>query len=223
MICFPSSFRPHVLGVALCVLLAACSPSTSSDEHASPVDDHESDSATAAWMAEGLWIRPALENRSTGIFGRMPLAVEVDTLVHVEAGWAGRVEMHQGVVTPDGLVGMRRMPFIPGADGAIDMAPRGSHLMVFELERAIAEGDTVSITATFSSGTAQTYEAIGASPTSPVRAPAARPAARTRTTQAPVEPAPEMPLEPEHAPEAPPSEEPAESSELPLSGSLLAS
>ena len=223
MICFPSSFYARALGAVLCVLLAACSPGTSSDEHATHAETYEGDPRTAEWMSDGLWIRPALENRSTGIFGRMPTALDVDTLVHVEAGWAGRVEIHQGVVTPEGLVGMRRIPFIPGSGGAIDMAPRGSHLMVFELERAISEGDTVSITATFSSGTAQTYEAIGVSPTSPARAPVARSASRARTTQAPTEPAPEMPLEPEEGPEASPSEEPAESTELPLSGSLLAS
>jgi copper(I)-binding protein len=78
----------------------------------------------------------------------------------VDASIAAVVELHE--TTMDGDV-MRMQPVEGGilvpAGGSVELKPRGLHIMLMGVQATLNEGDTVSLTLTFESGTTLTVDA----------------------------------------------------------------
>ena len=65
---------------------------------------------------------------------------------------AGKVEIHRSE-QQDGMWRMRRLADLPiPAGGSTTLAPGGAHLMLFRMEHALREGDTLPLTLEFDNG-----------------------------------------------------------------------
>ena len=74
------------------------------------------------------------------------------TLVEARSEMVGRIELHRSI-QEDGMWRMRRVPdLLVPAGGEVKMAPGGIHLMLFELERSLREGETMPLTLEFDTG-----------------------------------------------------------------------
>jgi hypothetical protein len=81
---------------------------------------------------------------------------EEDTLLAVLTGSAGRAEIHDQV--PNGeMMHMRSREYVVvPANGVVVFAPGGLHVMLMELVRPVAAGDTLVVDFHFASGSTRT-------------------------------------------------------------------
>ncbi len=84
-----------------------------------------------------------------------------DRLLSATTDAAGVVEIHMTQVDEQGVMRMR--PLAEGleipANGSVALEPGGYHIMLMDLQRALAAGDTVELTLQFESGKAITVSA----------------------------------------------------------------
>jgi protein SCO1/2 len=104
------------------------------------------------------WVREAMPQASTNA-GYMTLvnsgAGDV-TLVDVESDAFGRVEIHE-MGNEHGLMKMRAIDeLVIPANGRVELAPGGKHLMMHEATEALTSGKQVDVTLKFASGETQT-------------------------------------------------------------------
>ncbi len=74
------------------------------------------------------------------------------TLLSAATPLAGKVEIHESL-QQDGRWRMRRLADLPiPAGGTATLAPGGAHLMMFDMQQPLREGDTLPLTLEFDSG-----------------------------------------------------------------------
>lgn len=135
--------------VAMLTLVSACAPAASSGD---PV------TVTDAWVrtTDG-----AADATATGAFMTLANSTGADISVkRVTSPAAGRVELHE-VVTLDGKQVMREAEggLVIPAKGELKLAPGGQHIMLMDLHAAVAAGDEITLTLTFSDDTTVTVVA----------------------------------------------------------------
>jgi copper(I)-binding protein len=99
---------------------------------------------------ENAWSRAAPQGRSTAVYLTIKAAAgEADQLSGVRADLADRAELHQSR-EENGVARMRPVASIPIEPGtSVTLAPGGYHVMLTGLHRALAVGETFSLTCTF--------------------------------------------------------------------------
>lgn len=117
----------------------------------------QADAATAGTLAiEDAWTRATAEGAKVGA-GYLTIrntGTAPDTLVAVEAPFAGRGEIHEMSLTDDGVMRMRALAAgveIP-AGGSVTLKPGGMHLMFLDLKEPLVAGASVPVKLTFKSG-----------------------------------------------------------------------
>jgi periplasmic copper chaperone A len=103
-------------------------------------------------VSEG-WARPTIgEGRATAAYFSVTNTGEMDdTLVAARTANAKSVELHQTVMTSDGVMQMRPvkggLPIPVGA--TLKLSPGGAHVMIMGLDQALAAGDELAMTLEF--------------------------------------------------------------------------
>lgn len=103
---------------------------------------------------DNAWARPGSENGVSAIY--MTLlngSSEADSVVSISSPVAGMVEIHETYEREEGMMGMRTAEnvTIPARDALI-FKPGGIHVMLMQLNREIALGDSVEFTIGFANG-----------------------------------------------------------------------
>jgi len=116
---------------------------------------------TVAITVDEAWVRPALASGNTAAYMRITNHTDIPiTLTSISADFAGIVQIHQTVVENDIAHtqhlenGMRI-----GAGETLNLQPGGYHVMMMNVQQALNEGETVSISLTFDNGETMTVEA----------------------------------------------------------------
>ena len=83
-----------------------------------------------------------------------------DTLVAARTDVAGRVEIHETTETADGLRAMEPVDGVAVAPGGtVALEPGGLHVMLLDLQRDLAEGETLAVDLDFAGGQTLTVSA----------------------------------------------------------------
>ena len=107
------------------------------------------------------WVRESTATRtvSSGYLTIDNRAALDLTLVGVAVEGAGRAELH--TVSQDGDAVMRRVEsFTIPARSAVDLAPGGTHLMLFDVNPPLVAGDAAMMTLTFDNNLRETVRAV---------------------------------------------------------------
>lgn len=109
---------------------------------------------------EGTWARPASEGRmSAAYFLITNFENEADTLISVHSDVAQLVEIHESYELEGGMMGMREVPELEiPAQSTIRLEQGGLHIMLIQVTRTLADGDTFELTLNFSGSGEQTIE-----------------------------------------------------------------
>lgn len=109
---------------------------------------------------EGAWARPASEGRmSAAYFLISNFAEEADTLISVESDVAQLVEIHESYEQEEGMMGMREVPKVEiPAQSTVRFQQGGLHIMLIQVTRTLADGDTFELTLNFSNSGEQIIE-----------------------------------------------------------------
>lgn len=125
--------------IAAAFALAACTPPAEPEAPAGRLEIRE------AWAAP----TPGGVNVSAGYLIIVNGAGEADRLVAASSARAGRVEVHEMLMTGD-VMQMRPAAAVDIAPGAeVALAPGGMHLMFYEIATPFTEGEEVPVTLTF--------------------------------------------------------------------------
>ncbi len=105
---------------------------------------------TAKPQVSGGWVRlPPVATRPAAGYLTLKGSAQADTLVKVDAPFAGRVELH-AMKSEGGVMKMFRQDKIDvPANGTVTLAPGGMHLMFFDLKNPPAAGSKATVTLTF--------------------------------------------------------------------------
>src|SRR6056297_63504 len=109
---------------------------------------------------EGAWARPASEGRmSAAYFLITNFEESEDALVGVESDVAQLVEVHESYEREEGMMGMREVPEVElPAQSTVRFEQGGLHIMLIQVTRTLADGDTFELTLNFSNSESQTIE-----------------------------------------------------------------
>ena len=109
---------------------------------------------------EGAWARPASEGRmSAAYFLITNFEESEDALVGVESDVAQLVEVHESYEREEGMMGMREVPEVElPAQSTVRFEQGGLHIMLIQVTRTLADGDTFELTLNFSNSEPQTIE-----------------------------------------------------------------
>ncbi len=133
------SFAPKLLSAAFVLLAAGAS---AQEYSVGKIRVHQPFSTpTPPGAMIGAAYFSHLENRGT----------EPDKLLRASTPASARVELHFGEIGADGVMRMRELEDLPLAPGAsLEMKPGGgNHLMLMQLKKPLAEGDTFPLTLEF--------------------------------------------------------------------------
>lgn len=140
------SFRLIACGVAA-LGLAACEQ---------PAPDATPDATTGTAGTQGpltvsdAYAPPAPAGGTGGLFFTITGGAEADTLRSVAFTGAERAELHETYDAGGGMRGMRPVAGVPvAARGETALAPGSAHVMLMNLARPLAPGDTLRAEATF--------------------------------------------------------------------------
>lgn len=124
----------------MAVALAACAPTA------------QPDGARGVVVADA-WARLADSGATSGAYLSLRNADTVAAkLVGATSAWARATEVHE-TMQHDGMAHMQARPSITIAAGdSLVMQPGGLHIMLIDLARAIAVGDSVPLTLRFATG-----------------------------------------------------------------------
>lgn len=111
-------------------------------------------------QVEDAWARPASEGRmSAAYFLITNFESEPDTLLSVESDVAEMVEVHESYETENNMMGMREVTGLElPAQSTIRFQQGGLHVMLIQVTRTLAEGDTFELTLNFALSEPQTVE-----------------------------------------------------------------
>lgn len=151
-----------VLTGVLALALAGCggkaatenpAPSTGGPAAEQPAAPAE---AAASVAVEGAWARPAKADAAMGATSAVYFTLHNagtadDALVGAKAeAVAGKAEVHETVMDASGAMKMQPAPKVAvPAGGAVEFKPGGLHVMLMDLKKDLAEGDTFQVTLTF--------------------------------------------------------------------------
>jgi copper(I)-binding protein len=109
---------------------------------------------------EGAWARPASEGRMSAAYFLITNFEESDNaLIGVESDVAQLVEVHESYEREEGMMGMREVPEVTlPAQSTIRFEQGGLHIMLIQVTRTLADGDTFDLTLNFSNSESQTIE-----------------------------------------------------------------
>jgi copper(I)-binding protein len=125
--------------IAAAFALVACTPAAETEAPEGLLEIRD------AWAAP----TPGGVNVSAGYLTIVNATGEPDRLVSASSPRAGRVEVHEMVMTGD-VMQMRPAAAIEIAPSAeVALAPGGMHLMFYEIATPFAEGEEVPVTLTF--------------------------------------------------------------------------
>lgn len=97
-------------------------------------------------------VRPAASGgTSAAYFSYTNSLNKADTIIAVQADFAGIAQIHESYETEDGMMGMREQKELivqPGEE--IQFKQGGLHVMLMQLNRELAAGDSVTISLRFS-------------------------------------------------------------------------
>lgn len=104
------------------------------------------------------WVRPAVAGQS-GTGGYLTVeASEAVTLTGLRSSVAAEAELHEMRMEGD-VMQMRAVASLPiPAGGVLKLAPRGQHLMLMGLKRALPVGDQVPLTLLFKTAKGKRFE-----------------------------------------------------------------
>ncbi len=127
--------------VAAALVGAACAPKDAPAVLANPLDAREA------------WARPADSGAMSAVYFTLGNSGNVaDTLTGVESTIAERTEMHVST-QHSGTMHMSPVTSLPvPADDSVMFRPLGAHVMLTNLQRPLAPGDSLTITLRFQSG-----------------------------------------------------------------------
>jgi periplasmic copper chaperone A len=110
--------------------------------------------AQAPLSASGAWVREPVPGRTvTAAFVVIENAGAADLqIVGATCDAAGIVEMHEMVRSGDMMKMAPVKSIAVPAKGKVELKPGGLHLMLFELNKPLKEGDTVNLTLTTDTG-----------------------------------------------------------------------
>ena len=96
-------------------------------------------------------VRPAASGGTTAAYFTYTNSLsEPDTLLAVGSGIAALTQVHETYETEDGMMGMREKKAIAVQPGETLMFKQGGlHVMFIQLEKELAEGDSVALTLQF--------------------------------------------------------------------------
>ena len=102
---------------------------------------------------------PVPGNSTTAAYATLENTVPSEVqVVSVSADVAGAVELHSMVRTGDMMkMSLEKYVAVP-ANGTVALEPGGLHLMLFQLERTLKDGESVRLT--FTTGTGDTVHAL---------------------------------------------------------------
>ncbi|MDT7857820.1 copper chaperone PCu(A)C [Rubrivirga sp. S365] len=108
----------------------------------------------ASLAAADAYVRAAPAGGVSAVFFRLENGTATpDTLVAARTDAASRVQVHETTESADGLRGMREADRVAvPAGGAVAFEPGGLHVMLLDLRRGLAEGDTVDLALDFAEG-----------------------------------------------------------------------
>lgn len=106
-----------------------------------------------ALEARSAWARPADSGATSAVYFTLGNAGSTsDTLIGVASDVAARTEMHISTER-DGTMRMSHVTSLPvPADDSVSFRPLGAHVMLMDLRRPLAPGDTLHVTLRFQSG-----------------------------------------------------------------------
>lgn len=131
----------NLLGLLLAAVVgAACAPKDAAPD-------------ATALEARDAWARPADSGAMSAVYFTLGNAGNVaDTLVGVASAVAERTEMHIST-QHGGTMRMSQVTSLPvPADDSVSFRPLGAHVMLMNLRRPLAPGDTLSVALSFQSG-----------------------------------------------------------------------
>lgn len=152
-----------VLTGVLALALAGCggraateNPAPSTGNPAAEQPAAPAAEAAASVTVEGAWARPAKTDAAMGATSAIYFTLHNagtadDALVGAKAeAVAGKTEVHETVMDASGAMKMQPAPRVAvPAGGAVEFKPGGLHVMLMDLKKDLAEGDTFQVTLTF--------------------------------------------------------------------------
>ncbi len=139
--------RPGRLALALALALAGCGKSESEVDR--PVADSSLETKPGLAISGGELVLPAVKGHpGAAYFTLANNGTKPVNLAAVTISGAGKTEMHQ---TTGGTMGPLSQAEI-AAGASLAFARGGNHVMVFNLDPALAAGGTVEMTLTFADG-----------------------------------------------------------------------
>ena len=146
----PPTGRTAPLLAALALLAAGCTdaPEPSATAEVTPAPP------VTAVAALDAYARAAPAGGVSAVFFRLENGTAApDTLVAARTDAASRVEIHETTEGADGLRGMEPVDGVAvPAGGVAALEPGGLHVMLLDLRRDLAEGDTVMVDLEFAGG-----------------------------------------------------------------------
>ena len=140
-----SIFYPlSILGILF--ILSACGQNSSNDSGTTP----------AMVQGEGIdiedaWARPGMEGRMSAAYFLITNYTDAaDTLVSIETEAADAAEVHESYEREEGMMGMREITELElPSQSTVRFEQGGLHVMLIQLNRQYAEGDSLSLTLNF--------------------------------------------------------------------------
>ncbi|MGO1737000.1 MAG: copper chaperone PCu(A)C [Leucobacter sp.] len=149
-------------GVAL-LALTGCSTADTGGTSTQQEEPAAQTQAADAVTMEDAWVKAAEPGDMTAAFGTLENTSDADvTVVAVESSASQMMELHETVADDSGQMVMREVEggFTIPANDHLHLEPGGNHLMLMELPEAIAAGEEVTFTLTFSDGSTLEFTAV---------------------------------------------------------------
>ena len=144
-------------------LIACGTPAT--ENTAAPEDNAAASDASATPTVTNAWIRlPAVPGRPAAAYFTLNGGAADDAVVSVTTPAAQRTELHESM-EHGGVMSMDAIENVPlGTGAAMDFAPGGKHVMLFDMPGDLAVGGTTDLTVTFRDAPAVTVPATLVAP-----------------------------------------------------------
>lgn len=120
-------------------------------------------SEVAEYTVDGAWARTSPMEATMGAVYLNVTSTLDDALVgaSVSTEIAAMAQIHETLMNADGSMGMQEIVSVPmTANTPLTLAPGGYHIMLMQLVKPLAVGETISVTLTFASGGTTTVDAI---------------------------------------------------------------
>ncbi len=142
----------RVLRSFVVILLLSFFLSCSTDErNQTSVNQHQIELPSDGIEISNVWARPGPEGGTSAIYMNILNGTsQADTLVSISFPVAGMAEVHESYEQEEGMMGMRPVEtIIVPAQDVLSLEPGGLHVMLMQLNRPLAEGDSVEFTVEF--------------------------------------------------------------------------